>query len=161
MHKRIVVCGKAASGKNFIVQKFQKKGYTHGISYTTRPPRILPVKEEDGIDYFFISSNEFDSMIESNSLYEYVSFNNWRYGTSNTQFYSNDIFIMTPCGVSKITPEDREKTIIIFVDIPYKIRRERLMKRSDADNVERRLEADEQDFENFTDFDIKITNSDF
>ena len=68
---------------------------------------------------------------------------------------------MTPYGVSKIKPEDRKNSIVIYFDIPLEERRERLMKRSDAVSVDRRLEADEQDFENFTDFDIRITNSNF
>jgi hypothetical protein len=33
--------------------------------------------------------------------------------------------------------------------------------RRDADNVERRMEADEKDFENFTDFDHRIVDSNF
>jgi hypothetical protein len=45
--------------------------------------------------------------------------------------------------------------------MPYEEREKRLMLRSDADTVERRLVADEKDFENFTTFDVRITNTDF
>ena len=34
-------------------------------------------------------------------------------------------------------------------------------RRGNADSIQRRLNADEQDFKHFTDYDIKITNADF
>jgi len=71
------------------------------------------------------------------------------------------LFIMTPSGISKLKPEDREESFIVYIDIPEKVRRERLLKRNDADNVERRLAADDKDFENFIDFDSRITDPDF
>ena len=47
------------------------------------------------------------------------------------------------------------------MDIPENIRRERLAIRvMPGDNLERRIEADKKDFENFTDFDLKINSSD-
>jgi hypothetical protein len=41
------------------------------------------------------------------------------------------------------------------------MRRERLLRRSDAHDAERRLLADAIDFENFKDYDLRITNPDF
>jgi len=100
-------------------------------------------------------------MIENGEFYEHVTFNGWYYGTTREQFFNEDIFIMTPHGISKIQSEDRENTFIIYLDMPYEEREKRLMLRSDADTVERRLVADEKDFENFTTFDVRITNTDF
>jgi guanylate kinase len=44
---------------------------------------------------------------------------------------------------------------------PEDIRIKRLKERNDADNVERRLIADQKDFFEFSDYDIMITNEDF
>jgi len=157
-HKRIVLVGRAASGKDYMRNALEGKSYKYGVSYTTRPPRA---NENEGKDYFFLSVEKFEEMIKLNMFYEYVSFNGWYYGTTKEQFYNDDVFIMTPHGISHILPKDRKHTLVLFFDIPYEVRKERLMQRSDADTVERRLEADERDFANFTDYDVKITNPNF
>jgi dephospho-CoA kinase len=71
-----------------------------------------------------------------------------------------DTFIMTPSGIKKLHPSDRKNSFIIFMDIPEEIRRERLKIRvMPGDSLERRIEADKKDFEDFIDFDLKITSS--
>jgi guanylate kinase len=156
---RIVLCGKAASGKDHLRQILEGRGFSYGISYTTRPPRD---NEVDGRDYYFIDESEFQSLIDEKFFYEHVSFNGWFYGTSREQWYeTDDVFIMTPSGINKIKIEDRKSTFVIYIDIPIEVRRERLSKRSDADSVDRRLQADENDFKNFTDFDIRINDHKF
>jgi len=157
-HKRTVLVGKAASGKDYFRKVLENKGFKYAVSYTTRPPRT---GEVEGKDYFFLEKKEFEKMIENGEFYEHVTFNGWYYGTTREQFFNEDIFIMTPHGISKIQSEDRENTFIIYLDMPYEEREKRLMLRSDADTVERRLVADEKDFENFTTFDVRITNTDF
>lgn len=152
-HRRLILTGRAASGKDHFRKILESRGYKYGISYTTRPPRT---GEVDGKDYYFLSVEEFERMISNDEFYEYVTFNGWYYGTSREQFYRDDIFIMTPHGISKIKSEDRERSLVFYLDIPLEVRRERLMLRSDADKVERRILADELDFKNFTEYDIKI-----
>jgi guanylate kinase len=69
---------------------------------------------------------------------------------------------MTPIGISHIKPEDRNDCTIFYIDIPIKERRERLLSRHmPGDSLNRRIEADENDFTNFTDYDIKINNPNF
>jgi guanylate kinase len=157
---RIILVGKAASGKDHLRQILEGRGFKYGVSYTTRPPRI---GEVDGRDYYFIEESEFQDLIEQNFFYENVSFNGWSYGTSKEQWNeTDDVFIMTPSGVSKLKPADRKHSFIIYIDIPVEIRRERLQMRNDNnDAIDRRIEADENDFKHFTDFDIKLTDHNF
>jgi guanylate kinase len=157
---RIILCGKAASGKDHLRKTLEGRGFRYGVSYTTRPPRK---GEIDGKDYFFLEENEFQTLVEQGFFYEHVTFNGWYYGTSKEQWFVNDdVFIMTPTGISKLHAADRKSSFIIYIDIPTEIRRERLMERNDnSDSIERRLEADDRDFENFTDYDIKITDHNF
>lgn len=154
-HKRIILVGKAASGKDYMRKLLEKRNRVYGISYTTRPPRD---GEVDGVDYYFLTEEKFKEMIDNDEWYEYVVFNNWYYGTSKDQFYRDDVFIMTPHGVSMVKPEDRENSFIFYIDIPEDIRRERLSQRSDADSVERRIAADEADFKDFSTYDVHITD---
>jgi guanylate kinase len=159
MHKRIILVARAASGKDYLKAKFINKGFLASISYTTRPPRA---NEVNGVDYFFISKDEANRMIELNLFYEYVQFNNWLYGTSKQSFYHDDVFIMTPTGLSHVSEEDRANSIVIYLDIDSTTRRERLNKRDmPGDSVDRRIEADELDFKDFTDYDVRISNHDF
>lgn len=156
--KRIILVGKAASGKDYARKVFESRGYNYAVSFTTRPPRD---EEIDGVDYYFLTEEQFKEKISNNEFYEYVDFNGWYYGTSVEQFHTDDIFIMTPHGISMLHPEDRKKSFIMYFDIPWTIRKIRLSMRNDADKVDRRLTADEKDFAGFKDYDIRITDPEF
>lgn len=157
--KKFIICGPGASGKDHLVKLLQKKGYTKDISYTTRPPR----KEEvHGIDYVFVPREVFENFINQGRLYEYDVFDNNYYGTALHQWESCQLFIMTPGGIAKIKPEDRDSCLIIYLDIEEDIRRDRLFKRGiTTEQVEKRIAADRKDFKDFKDYDIIIKNHDF
>lgn len=158
-HRRIVLVARAASGKDFLRNKLTARNMKPSISITTRPPRP---GEVDGKDYIFITEAKAEQMIENDEFYEYVRFNSWLYGTTKQQFKEDDIFIMTPAGISKIKSEDRKNCFIIFLDIPEEVRRERLAQRKmPGDTIDRRIAADEEDFRNFKDYDMRVTNPDF
>jgi guanylate kinase len=156
---RIILVGKAASGKDHLRKKFENRGFKYAVSYTTRPPRP---GEINGKDYIFISEEDFKAMIDRDEWYEWVSFNEWKYGTSKDQFYNDDLFIMTPTGSSHITEEDRKDSMIIYLDMPMDKRIQRLTERvMPGDSIQRRILADEEDFKDFNNYDIRITNDDF
>lgn len=159
MNKTILI-GKSAAGKDHMRKVLEGRGFTYGTSYTTRPPRE---GEIDGQDYYFISEKDFKIFADNNFWYEYVEFNGWYYGTSHEQFRNTcNLFVMTPKGVAAINTIDRKHCTIIYLDIPLKVRKDRLKLRGDlSDKIERRIEADEKDFKDFTDYDIVINNSNF
>lgn len=157
-YKRIIVAGKGGSGKDHLVKLLKDRGFIYSVSHTSRPPRE---GEIDGSDYYFVSYEEANEMSLNGKFYECVIFNDWFYGTSLDEFYRANLFIMTPSGIGKLKPEDREQSYIIFIDIDENTRRERLNGRRDADSVERRLREDSRDFECFSDFDCTITNPNF
>lgn len=157
--KRIILVGRAASGKDFIRKKLEGQGFKYAVSYTTRPPRP---GEVDGKDYIFLTPATAQDMIDRGDFYEWVIFNSWVYGTTTEQFYNDDVFIMTPSGLAHLSDEDRKRSFVIYIDIAEEIRRQRMLERNmPGDSVERRIEADRKDFENFTNYDIRITNHDF
>lgn len=162
MNKRIILVGKAGSGKDFMRKKLESRNFKYAVSYTTRPPRE---GEVHGRDYFFITEEEAKKMIDNYEFFEYVMFNGWLYGTTLSQWSQadgDDVFIMTPTGLSHVGEEDRKDCLVIYVDINKWVRKERLANRNmPGDSLERRIEADELDFENFTNYDIRITNPDF
>lgn len=159
MHKRIFLVAKAASGKDYMRDKFVKRGFKSSISYTTRPQRP---SETDGVDYFFISWEQFEAMKANGAFSWYLPFNKQMYATTKVSFDNDDIFLVVPKTVVELTPEERSRTLVIFLDIDLETRKDRLSKREmPGDSADRRLQADEEDFANFTDFDIRITNNNF
>tara|TARA_R100000656_G_scaffold106759_1_gene78973 strand:+ start:913 stop:1491 length:579 start_codon:yes stop_codon:yes gene_type:complete len=153
--KRIILVGKAGSGKDFFRDYMHKRGRLVDVSFTTRPPRT---GEVDGYTYNYVSDNAFENMKLGEQLFECVSFNGWHYGTSMQSWENSELFIMTPSGVGQIPKEDLKDCIVVFFDIAQDVRRERLSKRSDADSVERRIAADDKDFKGFDLYNIKVTN---
>ncbi len=53
----------------------------YSISYTTRPPRQ---GDENGRDYYFVSSAEFQKMVDRGEFAEWAEIYEYRYGTSRT-----------------------------------------------------------------------------
>lgn len=77
----VVLAGPTAVGKGTVVSRILEKfPMVHmSVSATTRQPRP---GEVDGVNYFFVSTNEFDRLIANNELLEWaVVHGTHRYGT--------------------------------------------------------------------------------
>lgn len=77
----VVIAGPSGAGKTtlagHLVGTFPEAVFS--VSCTTRPPRG---KERDGVDYRFISGDEFSALVESNHFLEWAEVHGNRYGTS-------------------------------------------------------------------------------
>ena len=78
--KLIILSGPSGVGKSTVVAKTMelRDDLCFSVSVTTRPPRP---GEVDGKDYFFISSEQFERMVENNELLEHASYVQNSYGT--------------------------------------------------------------------------------
>lgn len=76
----VVVSGFSGSGKGTLMKALMEKyqQYALSISATTRQPRA---GEVDGREYFFVSREAFQKMIEENALIEYAQYVENYYGT--------------------------------------------------------------------------------
>lgn len=76
----IVLSGPSGAGKGTICQELLRKypDLHYSVSATTRPPRI---GEEDGINYWFVSTDEFQKMIANDDLLEWANVYGNCYGT--------------------------------------------------------------------------------
>lgn len=156
--KRIILSGKAASGKDYMRDYLNNIGLDIEVSYTTRPMRN---GEVDGYTYNYVTREAFLNLLHGNNMFEHVEFAGKLYGTSRENWEKCDVFIFTPSGISQIPEDDRNKCLIVYFDIPYNVRKERLKERSDWDSVGRRLTADEKDFDGFCDYDLRVTNPNY
>ena len=157
---KIIIVGAGGSGKDYLCDYILKNtNLKKATSYTTRPMRD---SEVNGEVYHFISVEEFKKMISDNIFYEWEEFKeSWYYGSTIENFENSQLFIKTTGGVKSIKNDDRKNCTIIYLDIDRDIREERLSKRNDADDTNRRLLSDDKDFKNFTDYDIHITETFF
>ena len=155
----MILVGKAASGKDFLKSKMERKGFKTGISHTTRKPRE---NEIDGVDYHFVDEVTFIEMIGQEKFIEYMEFNGWFYGQTEEDFNGADIMIMSKDGLDMLPKQYRDQCIVIYLDVPMDDRLKRLSSRNDKnDSIERRVTTDEAQFHGFTDYEIRITNPDF
>ena len=76
----LILVGHSASGKTEIANQL-KRDYDMKkiITYTTRPKRI---NEVDGVDYHFVSEEQFLKLKEENFFVETTNFNGYYYGSS-------------------------------------------------------------------------------
>ena len=76
----VVVSGFSGAGKGTLMKELLKRydNYALSVSATTRQPRE---GEKDGEDYFFVSREYFQQMIEDGRLVEYAQYVNHCYGT--------------------------------------------------------------------------------
>ena len=141
MKKKIILVGKAASGKDFFKNFLLEKGYKPSISYTTRPMRD---GETEGKEYYFVGKNNFLTSITSEHFFEFKKFNGNYYGTSKDEAKNAEVFIFTPEGVKSLPFCFKKDCVIVYFDIDENIRLERLKKRSDSDTISRRILADKK-----------------
>jgi len=167
-HEKLIVLGQSGSGKDFLMRKIVKKDLIGCLKTTTRPQRKHEIQ---GVTYDFISDLIFKQMIQDEKLLCYQTFNvtpedrepeTWYYGITKEEFERAQVFIMTPGEFKCIDPETRKNCFVVYLDIDRDIREDRILKRADKnDSVKRRLDADEEDFKDFGDYDLRVTDPDF
>lgn len=81
--KLFIVSGPSGSGKSTITKKVRDiLNIPLSISATTRKPRV---GEVDGVDYYFLTTNEFEKKIENDEFFEYANVHGNYYGTLISQ----------------------------------------------------------------------------
>jgi len=75
----VVVSGPSGVGKGTVLKYvLENPSYVYSVSATTRKPRD---GEENGVNYFFTTRENFESMIENGELIEHAEYNGNYYGT--------------------------------------------------------------------------------
>lgn len=156
---KLVLVGKAAAGKDHLRKRLTDRGFKFGVSCTTRPPRV---GEQNGKDYYFLSEQDFLDLVNLGDMIEYQQFNGWFYGLTRDEFQDSDVIILNREAVDMLPEDIRKECMVMFLDIDINTRLERMQERKDtADSLERRIMADEQQYVDFNNFDLRVTNPDF
>jgi guanylate kinase len=80
----IVTSGPSGVGKDTVIKRLLEldPNLTYSVSYTTRPPRA---GEVDGVNYHFVSRQEFETLIAAGAFLEYATYDGNLYGTPTAQ----------------------------------------------------------------------------
>lgn len=152
MTKVVAIMGKAGAGKDALLHKiFEKyKNEFHEIvSCTTRSPRE---GEVDGVNYHFLTHEQFSEQLLNGEMLEATVFNDWCYGTSIKDLNTNkiNIGVYNPQGVSTLLDMEGAIDVLpILVECEPKTRLLRQLNREsdpDVKEIIRRYQADEDDF---------------
>jgi guanylate kinase len=161
----IVLSSPSGAGKTTITKKIQQKfnSFRISVSHTTRKPRP---NEIDGVDYNFVSHDQFKKLINDNKFYEYASIFDNYYGTSKESvdklLKTNDlIFDIDWQGTKQLSKFPNLKLIKIYITTKNKSDlKKRLLKRNQDSHseVEKRLKSFDQDIKHWSDYDYIIIN---
>ena len=153
-YKIVALMGKAGSGKDSVLHSLIKLApeLHEIISCTTRPPRE---GEVDGINYHFLTHDDFAEQLNNGQMLEVAIFRGWCYGTSfaNLDETKINIGVFNPTGVENLMEFDNIDILPIYLLAKDKTRVMRqLMRENDPDVKEiiRRFSTDEEDFNDIT-----------
>lgn len=166
-NKVVIIAGPSGSGKTTITNYLLSQGelgLVKSVSATTRKPRG---EEKDGVDYIFLSTNEFEQLIEEDQFLEWEQvYKDKYYGTleSTTDKLlenNNVIFCIDVKGAVNLKEFYGKKALSIFVKPPSLSElKTRLVKRDADTNVDisERLEKAKEEMKYSKKFDIVISN---
>ena len=153
----LVICGKMCSGKDTVVKRLINKGFKKVVTYTTRPKRR---GETDGVDYHYISKEDFEGKIKDGFFLEYRTYkvasgDTWYYGSAKQDVLKvrdnqKKVIILSPSGVDKMYELKRDQDVkfrVIYLKCNNDTIRIRAKRRGDKKpEITRRIEADGIDF---------------
>jgi len=141
----LVLIGASASGKTEIAKiLIAKYNFEKLVTYTTREIRE---GEIDGVDYHFVSLEEFMKKKNNNEFQETAVYNDTYYGSpkSGADFYK--VIIVEPKGANSIYKKKIPNTVFIYLETDELIRRVRMLNRGDSlVAVETRFKEDRKHF---------------
>lgn len=156
-----ILVGRMCSGKTSISKEMEKLGVKRIVTYTTRPPRE---GEIDGVDYHFISKEDFKDKQESGFFAETTFYygkngNSYYYGSAMDDYISTGedrVIVLNPYGV-KETKEKGLDVNVIWISCNDATVISRAGKRGDSQkNIKRRMQIDNEDFEWFMNHEPKL-----
>jgi guanylate kinase len=163
----IIVCAPSGSGKTTILKSLlQARPDLHfSVSHTTRPPRS---KEQEGVDYYFVTPSVFEDMIAQNDFLEYVHNYDHYYGTSRRPLEKalrqgqTVILDLETEGVARV--KDLYPTSLSIFILPPSLQalKDRLYGRGDESPVQLKLRMAQvaQQFGQASQFDFILLNDD-
>tara|TARA_Y100000590_G_scaffold176650_1_gene201844 strand:- start:542 stop:1156 length:615 start_codon:yes stop_codon:yes gene_type:complete len=166
--KMIILSSPSGAGKTTLVKKISKeKNYKISVSHTTRKPRP---NEVDGEDYFFVSEEKFQKLIEKKAFLEYANVFKNLYGSTKDQVFKNlenghnVLFDIDWQGAQQIKKQTLNYKLVSFFILPpsKEVLLQRLISRGEAEDdiIQMRMQQFSKDVLHWKEYDFVVVNED-
>jgi guanylate kinase len=160
-----IISAPSGSGKSTLVGHLMTRvpGLRFSVSYTTRPPRG---HEREGVDYHFITREEFQARIDQGEFLEWADvFGNY-YGThagelAAAEAANQDLVLDIDVQGARQLMQKIPGAVTIFILAPSReILEQRLRARSQdsEEDISRRLRKAKEEISNYTQYDYVLVN---
>ena len=167
--KLLVISGPSGAGKSSLINEILKEidNVYFSISTTTRAKRV---GEIDGIDYFFVTKEEFEEDIKKGLFLEWAKVHGNYYGTSLKPVFKAIeegklvIFDIDVQGNSSIRERFSDITTSVFVTTPSIKELENRLKNRGTDSkeiIQKRLQNAIEEIKRVDEYDFVLINDDF
>jgi guanylate kinase len=163
-----VVSAPSGAGKTSLCRAITEslEKLSHSVSYATREPRS---GEIDGRDYYFVSRERFQEMIQAGDFAEWAEVHGNLYGTSRRLLdvmlsKGRDMILDIDTQGAKQVRAKYESAVFIFIMPPsLDILEERLRNRKSdrEDEIQRRMQRSREEIREYALYDYLIVNRDF
>lgn len=136
----VTITGPSSAGKTVLsMEMANHHGFEPLVSTTTRAPRK---GEQHGVDYYFVSKEEFLDLLNNEGLIEAVQYDGNHYGVQASEVKrafaegKPAVLVAEPHGCEQIRQfcNDRDwDAVRVFVNNPIPVLMDRMLKRFDAD----------------------------
>ena len=171
LHKKgmmFVLSSPSGAGKTTLTKKLAKNNtnFKISVSHTTRTPRT---NEINGEDYFFVKKEEFNSLVENNSFFEYAKIFNNFYGTLKEPVLNflnekKDVLFDIDWQGTQQLKKLSQLSLVTFFILPPNIKtlKERLLNRHKGQEklIEDRMKKFNEEISHWTEYDHVVINDD-
>lgn len=161
----IVLSGPSGVGKGAISEQLRERenNLWYSISATTRKPRL---GEVNGVDYFFMSEEEFLEKKENEEFIEWARFCNNYYGTPKAKVFEMldrgvDVILEIDIQGAKKVRKNFEEAVFIFILPPSREEwKKRILRRGTENEQERelRIKTGEKELKEVKNYNYAIIN---
>ncbi|HJG86396.1 guanylate kinase [Pseudoflavonifractor capillosus] len=161
----IVLSGPSGVGKSTVIAELlgERKDIYFSVSFTTRSPRV---GEADGVNYNFVSREEFERMIAADELLEYAQYVGNYYGTSLKVIQDKlaagvDVLLdIDVQGAAKVRSKCPEAVLIFIIPPSFEELSRRLHGRAtdNEDVIAGRLQKAREEYQQIPNYDYLVVN---
>ena len=161
----IVLSGPSGVGKSTVIAELlgERKDIYFSVSFTTRNPRV---GEADGVNYNFVSREEFERMIAADELLEYAQYVGNYYGTSLKVIQDKlaagiDVLLdIDVQGAAKVRSKCPEAVLIFIIPPSFEELSRRLHGRAtdNEDVIAGRLQKAREEYQQIPNYDYLVVN---
>ncbi len=163
-----IVSGPSGSGKSTVLGEVfkQRPDIYFSVSATTRAPRP---GETDGVEYFFITEEQFDRMVENDEFLEHARYARCSYGTPREPVArrlsrGTDVILDIEVQGARQVKSRMPEAVTVFIAPPSLQELERRLRGRATDSEEKialRLETAKGELEESARYDHVVVNDDY